>query len=365
MTPVVLSAAKDLRVVLSAAKDLLVPLAIAAALTLPAHAHAQVQPPALPMPVTNNAVAALPRGPGAGLYSLLGIDSTKRWSGITRRAFHLPAGARAWRELPPVPGTVGRLAAIAFAVRGKVYLIGGYTVDSAGAERSLPNVDIWNPGRRTWQSGAPTPVAVDDAVGGVWRDSIIVLVSGWHDTDNVADVQLYDVVNDRWMRGTPFPGVPVFGGSGAVSGDHVLVMDGARRAPGPVTYVLASQSWLGRIDPRDPTRITWDTVSAHPGPARYRAAAAGCAGAFVVAGGTDNPYNYNGVGYDKRPAAPLREVLTLDVVRRAWRSDSSAPVATMDHRGLVAWRGSWWIVGGMRASQTVSAGVARWPAACR
>ncbi len=326
---------------------------------------ARAQAPSLPAPVTNNAVASLARGPGAGLYTMLGVDSTKRWSGITRRAFQLAPGARSWRELPPVPGAVGRLASLAFGVKGRVVVIGGYTVDSVGGERSLPNVDIWDPVKRAWRAGTPTPVAVDDAVGGVWRDSIIVLVTGWHDTDNVAAVQLYDVVNDRWMRGTPFPGVPVFGGSGAVSGDVVLVMDGARRSSGAVKYTLASQSWMGRIDARDATRIAWDTLPTHPGPARYRAAAAGCAGRFVMAGGTNNPYNYSGVGYDGRLSEPLRDLLELDVKRRTWRVGTPAPYATMDHRSLGAFDGAWWIVGGMRGSQVVSADVVRWPAHCR
>ena len=339
-------------------------VAMAIAITVAAPKRANAQAPKLPMPLTNNAVAALERGSGAGLYTMLGVDSTKRWSGITRRAFHWAPGERAWRELPPVPGPVGRLASLAFGVRGKVVVIGGYTVDSAGNERSAPNMDIWNPRTHQWSAGAPTPIAVDDAVGGVWRDSLIILVSGWHDTDNVADVQLYDVVRDRWMRGTPFPGVPVFGGSGAVSGDVVLVIDGARRASGPVKYTLARQSWSGRIDPRDATRIAWDTLPAHPGPSRYRAAVAGCAGTFVVAGGTDNPYNYNGLGYDGQPSEPLREVLALDVARRAWRAAGAAPEATMDHRALTAFGGAWWIVGGMRAAQAVSASVVRWASRC-
>lgn len=340
-------------------------LALALVFASPHPARAQTAPPPLPMPLTNNAVAALERGPGAGLYTMLGVDSTKRWSGITRRAFHLPRGATAWRELPSVPGPLGRLASLAFGVKGRVVVIGGYSVDSAGAERSLPNVDIWDPARRVWRSGAPTPVAVDDAVGGVWRDSIIVLVTGWHDTDNVTDVQLYDVVRDRWMRGTRFPGVPVFGGSGTVSGDFVLVVDGARRSGGAVKYTLASQSWLGRIDPRDPTRIAWDTLPTHPGPARYRAAAAGCGtrGLWLF-GGTDNPYNYDGIGYDRRPSEPLGELLTLDPVARTWKATPNWYAATMDHRGLLLHRNRALIVGGMRASQAVSRSIEAWRQPC-
>ena len=319
--------------------------------------------PSLPIPTTNNAVAALERGAGAGLYSLLGIDSTLKWGGITRRAFHLPRGARAWRELPPVPGAVGRLAALAFGVRGKVYLLGGYTVDSAGNEKSVPSVDVWNPVTRRWSAGSPIPVAVDDAVGGVWRDSIIVLVTGWHDTDNVAEVQLYDPSRDRWMRGTPFRGTPVFGGTGTVAGDHFLVIGGARRAPGPVKYTMASQAWLGRINPLAPQRIAWDSVAPAPGPPRYRGAALGCGGRIIVAGGTGNPYNYNGIGYDGQPSSPLGDVVAFDVRSLSWRPAAAPGVPTMDHRSLVAFDGHAWLIGGMRAGQQPSATVISWPLA--
>ena len=379
--PVVLSEAKDvvvdpseakrMRVVLSEAKRLLVQLTAALLVAAPLCLGAQspiprtrVDAPALPVPVTNNAVATLSRGPGAGVYSLLGVDSTKTWRGITRRAAFLPRGARTWRALPPVPGAVGRLAALAFGVRGRVYLFGGYTVDSAGAERSLPNVDIWDPIARRWRAGAPMPVAVDDAVGGVWRDSLIVIVSGWHDTDNVADVQWYDPVHDRWSKGTPFPGVPVFGGTGAVLGDHILVLDGAHRSTGAAKYTLAPQTWIGTIDARDPMRIRWDSLGAHPGPVRYRAAMGGCGGRFVLAGGTDNPYNYNGIGYDGQPSLPLNRVLSFDVRSRVWREEREAPAATMDHRGLLIVDGTAWIVGGMRAPQTVAGDVVVWAVGC-
>jgi hypothetical protein len=362
---VVLSAAKPFAVVLSAAKDLhvLFLLALLTALSATAQPARRAIPP-LPVPVTNNAVATLDDGPGAGVYSLLGIDTTKRWSGITRDAWVLPHGASRWVALPPVPGPVGRLASLAFGVRGRVILLGGYTVDAAGQERSLPNVDIWDPATRQWRAGAPMPVAVDDAVGGVWRDSLILIVSGWHDTDNVPDVQWYDVARDRWMRGDPFPGIPVFGAAGAVLGDEVLVVDGARRATGPVKYVLAPQAWHATITGGSPPQLRWRDVSRHPGPARYRAALTGACGRFLLAGGTDNPYNYDGVGYDGTPSAPLDALVAFSPATDTWQPAGAAPAATMDHRSAARVGRDLWLVGGMRAGQRVSADVVRLTPAC-
>ena len=35
------------------------------------------------------------------------------------------------------------------------------------------------------------PVPVDDAIAGVYREQFIYLVSGWHDSDNVAEYRRY------------------------------------------------------------------------------------------------------------------------------------------------------------------------------
>ena len=218
----------------------------------------------LPAAVSNNAVAV---GMVAGqrvVFSALGIDTSKQWSGITRRAFVLDAGRPAWRELPPVPGPVGRLAATAQIVGGKYYLFGGYTVAADATERSAPNVDIFDPATNHWTAGAPIPAPVDDAVSGVYRDSLVYLVSGWHDTDNVNLVQIYDPARNRWSAGTQFPGAAVFGHTGGVLGQSILVIDGAKKTGTTLRYALAAQTWLGRIDPSDPTKIGWRELPRHP-----------------------------------------------------------------------------------------------------
>ena len=105
--------------------------------------------PELPAPVTNNAVAARSDGERVTIYSFLGLDSTKTWSGVTNRVFRWEVGTPSWEELRPVPG-VGRLAATAQAIGDRLYVFGGYTVAEDGSERSLPNVDIYHPATRTW-----------------------------------------------------------------------------------------------------------------------------------------------------------------------------------------------------------------------
>ena len=133
--------------------------------------------PELPSPTTNNAVVAVNTERGAAVFSFLGLDSTKVWSGIHSRSFRWTIGDPEWTEVQPVPGR-GRLAATAQAIAGTIYLFSGYTVDADGSEKSLPNVDIYDPDTDTWSRGADIPIPVDDAVSGLWNDSLIYLISG-------------------------------------------------------------------------------------------------------------------------------------------------------------------------------------------
>ncbi len=328
----------------------------AAPLTL----SAQRLPP-LPLPVTNAAVASGTIDGSMWVFSALGIDSTKRWSGITQRASAWNSASGVWRALPDVPGPVGRLASTAQVVRGRLYLFGGYSVDSAGGEKSIAAVDIYDPRTNTWSRGADTPLAVDDAISGVYRDSLVYLVSGWHDTGNVQAVQVYDVVRDAWFDATPITGPGVFGHSGGLTGNTIVYVDGAVKQDGAVKYRLEPQVWVGTIDTARPERISWARGPTHPGPALYRAAVGACGRTIVFAGGTDNPYNYNGIGYDGVPSRASNAVLAFDMRSKRWSRSGTMGTPSMDHRGLSFVGASGWAVGGMQRGQRVSAATVRVP----
>lgn len=325
--------------------------------------------PSLPRPVTNNAVAAVETSRGLAVFSFLGLDSTKRWNGVVNWAFRWNLSDAAWREIAPVPGP-GRLAATARAVGGRIYLLGGYTVQADGSEQSQPNVDIYDPEHNRWSRGAPIPVPVDDAVSGVWRDSLIYLISGWHDRDNVTAVQIYDPACDTWQTATPIRGPPVFGHAGAIVGNTIVYIDGVRVDSNPRRFALEQSSWRGEIDPTDPTSIAWSRLPDHPGPGLYRAVAGGAPGAeaakaageaaaaagrlILFAGGTGNPYNYNGIGYNGVPSQPRSEVFGYDLESGRWPRFESLPYPVMDLRGMAVGAGRVYLVGGMGEDQQVS-----------
>ena len=120
---------------------------------------------------------------------------------------------------------------------------------------------------------------------------------------------------NKWSQATPIPGTPVFGHAGALVDDTIIYVDGARKNPSGSSprYVASDECWMGKIDHHDRTRIQWTKLPNHPGTARYRIAAGGSEKdqKIYFAGGTDNPYDYNGIGYDGKPSEPSSGDLRL------------------------------------------------------
>jgi N-acetylneuraminic acid mutarotase len=321
--------------------------------TLLAQEGGWTEAPPLPRPVANNAVVAVETADGPAVFSFLGLDETRRWDGVGSAAFRWTLGDGAWSEVTQVPGP-GRLAGTAQAVAGRVYLFGGYTVAEDGTERSVPDVNVYDPDADSWNLASPMPVPVDDAVSGVWRDSLVFLVSGWHDTDNVDLVQVYDPAADRWQQATPIPGAPVFGHVGGIAGDAIVYLGGAAVSGESPRFRIEAGAWRGDIDPEDPTRISWRPLKGYPGPPLYRAAGGSHGNQVLFLGGTDNPYNYDGIGYDGVASDPLAAFFGYDVSQDRWVTHAPLRVPTMDHRSVVMADGRLVLAGGMLSGQRVT-----------
>jgi N-acetylneuraminic acid mutarotase len=312
-----------------------------------------VQGPALPHPVSNNAVAGFRSDDGFHLRSFLGLSAGRSWQDVASEAWHLPPGSAIWERLSDVPGGEGRLAATAAVVAGNVYVFGGYTVAEDGSERSVGAVYRLDTRQFGWHELAPMPIPVDDAVSVVYQDRFVYLISGWHDLGSVNLVQIYDVQKDSWIQATPWPGEAVFGHAGGIVGNRMLICDGVAVRlgdSGSRHFEPVDDCYLGEIDSGDFRRIRWQTVEHHPGPARYRMAATGREkhdGEIVFAGGSDNPYNYDGMGYDGNVSKASAEVFAWQLVERQWVSYGRLPVATMDHRGMPGNTDTFFIIGGM------------------
>ena len=332
----------------------LLPIALTAIISAPAGGA----PPPLPEPVTNNVVAVVEAAGRENIVSLLGLGPGRSWRDLRSAGYLHVVGTDGWEALPKVPDGQGRLAATAATLAGGVFIFGGYTVAEDGSESSTPYVYRLDVVDRSYQRLADMPTPVDDSVALVYRDRYVYLVSGWHDVDNVALVQFYDIVENRWRQATPFQGTPVFGHAGAIEDGHMLICDGVRVVgeSGRGKYAPSDECWLGTIDEQAPERIDWTRVPAHPGPPRYRSAAIASDRGYLFVGGSANPYNYDGIGYDGRPSEPESDLLCFDRRRKLWLTEAGP--AVMDLRALAVTTGAIYVVGGMRTRQTVSASIA-------
>jgi len=309
----------------------------------------------LPERVSNNAVAAVMTSQGCVLMTAMGIDFTREHPGIHRRVYTHLVGSGDWQQRDDVPANAGLVAASAVSLGGNIYVLGGYSVAPNGSETTSAGLYRLDPATGSWTTLAPLPVAVDDAVAVAWRDRWIVVVSGWSNTQPVDNVQLFDSQTGMWAQATAFPGAAVFGHAGAIAGDDLIVIDGVRALPG-IGFADVNQTWRGRLDPQNPTQITWTDLGSHALPMRYRAAAGTLGNLVLFHGGTDDPYNFDGLSYATgNPSAPEAGTLVYDTSSEQFvdLGNATKPTATMDHRGLIECAGTVYTIGGMTAGPTV------------
>ena len=243
-----------------------------------------VEPKIPPMPaaVSGNAVATLQGG--LELFSMMGIGPKKNWDDVSNKLYIMRLSSAKWTEGRSVPGVAGRLGAAAAGAKGQIVLMGGSVVDSQGNEITVPDVNVYIPSEHRWYRASDIPVAVNSAVAGANHDRFVYLVGGLSQKGPVNNVQVYDTQKNSWSQATPFPGTPVFGLAGGLADDAIVVVDGAKTGPpGGPPYVASDESWLGKIDRKDPIKIVWSKLPPHPGAARFG----------IVAGGSDRERRFS------------------------------------------------------------------------
>ncbi|MDG1477209.1 MAG: T9SS type A sorting domain-containing protein [Vicingaceae bacterium] len=326
----------------------------------------------MPMPISNNAVVEGWTNDTGYVYSFGGIDNTKIWSGINKKSFRYNTITDVWDTIPDLPNTNAVIAAGASYVDSIVYIMGGYQVLSNGNEISSNIVNRFNPRTNTYLSnGANIPVATDDHVQAVYKDSLIYVITGWNNNGNIPNVQIYDPANDNWLTGTSVPNnntYKAFGASGTIINNTIYYHGGASTA---TNFPAQSTLRIGQIDLSDPTQITWTSQSSLYN--SYR----GISVPYSKNGSGNNPpnffggsstsYNYNGIAYNgSGGVAPNNRGIfynlsstNIDTIIN-FQSNSGAKLP-MDMRGVAYidynmqfFDKGWFIAGGMEDNQKVS-----------
>jgi len=311
-----------------------------------------------PMPerVSNNAVVEGFVNGVPYVYSFGGIDSTKVYSGIHNRSFRYNTQTDTWETIAPLPDPMTKIAAGASRIGNIIYIIGGYTVMPNGSEISSDKIHRYDIENNVYlEDGAPIPVPIDDHVQGVWRDSLIYVVTGWSDDNNVQDVQIYDPSNDVWLEGTPVDNTnsyKSFGASGVVKGDTIYYFGGARFG---TNFPIQHHVRKGIINPQNPTEIEWSLSSFDISIKGYRMAATQVGDGIYWIGGSEQTYNFDGLAYANGSGVPpANRIVSYLPEQDSFWLDLTYELP-MDLRGTAEiGEDVRYIAGGMLANQEVS-----------
>jgi N-acetylneuraminic acid mutarotase len=315
----------------------------------------------MPQAVSNNAVALVKNSNGIELYSFNGLSSGKTYKDIHNYVYQWKNGS--WKQIKSPKNAKPVLASTAVTIGMKVYLIGGYTVAKDHSEVSTPEIFVFDTVSQSWSLETLMPTPVDDTVALVYDDRYIYLVSGWFDKDNVSLVQVYDTIDKKWEQASEYPAPAVFGHAGGIVNNKMIVCDGVKVVNfdnKPREFHPSPVCMLGVINSSNHLLIDWKEISHHSGIGLYRMAAiADDSQRVVFAGGSDNPYNFNGIGYNKTPSEPSSRVFSYDFKQSKWNESNVKIEANMDHRSLLFDGEYFYILGGMLESQSVTNKVIR------
>lgn len=315
----------------------------------------------MPKAISNNAVVAKTVNGIPYVYSFAGIDSSKLYSGIGLDAFRYNTITDTWDSIPPLPDPAGgKIAASASVIDSLIYIIGGYHVLANDDEISSNKIHRYNPETNTYLTdGADIPVPIDDQVQGVWRDSLIYVITGWSQNRNVINVQIYNTATDSWSVGTPVPTQDryrSFGSTGVIVGNTIFYFGGAS-SNGVRNFPVQNTLRIGIIDSNDATQIAWSDTILDTNLVGYRMACSLIQGNIHWIGGSNRTYNYDGISYANGSGVqPNNRNLYLDPKTLKWDTDTSSTTPfPMDLRSAGEVNATTlYLAGGMEMNQKVS-----------
>ena len=176
----------------------------------------------------------------------------------------LLALAAAWQKGPPLPAARTEVAGA--AVRGEIYVVGGYNVDGSSSRR----VDVYAPAKRSWREGPALPIGVNHAMAAAYRGKLYV-VGGYSERGTLRTT--FVLSGEKW-RVLPRLPVPRAAAGAAVAGGKLYIVGGVR-SPGKLARVAF------RLDLR--RQRQWSTIKG-PTPREHLAAATLGGKVYALAG---------------------------------------------------------------------------------
>lgn len=192
----------------------------------------------------------------------------------------------AWRTAAPAP--TKRTEVAAAALRGKIYVVGGFEQPGLGNLMNLAitaTVEEYDPTTDRWTTKAPLPVGLHHVGIGVIDGRLYVIggytqsgLTVWHP---VATVYAYDPATDTWSERAPMPTA-----RGALS---VTEHEGKLYAIGGYDRKANSAA----VEVYDPGRNAWASRAPLPTPRDHLAAATASGKVYAIGGRLNGDYRQN------------------------------------------------------------------------
>ncbi len=307
----------------------------------------------LPFYTSNNAVCSGVFNDTAFVFSFGGIDTLKTHQGIHRKCARYNTITGTVIQIDDLPDTLGKIASAASTIGDTIYIMGGYHVFSNGHEVSSNKVHRYVISQNAFiADGAPIPVPIDDHVQGVYKNRYIYLITGWSNTTNKSDVQIYDTHTNTWQAGTAVPNTNIyksFGSSGVIIGDTIYYYGGARMG---FNFPIQNNLRIGVINQNDPTQIQWSDTTFTTG--LYRTAAVNFQNNPLWLGGSLQTFNYNGLSYQNNTIVdPSNLIASYNPISKTF-TDQTLSNLPFDLRGVGETQEGFYFLGGMIDSARVS-----------
>lgn len=204
---------------------------------------------------------------------------TAGWQPVDNSWEYDPA-TDSWKALAAVPTKRG--SPVAAVVNGKIYVIGGTTMNPGSNEpavfmnrpaRSVGTNEAYDPATNKWESRSPMPTGRNHTFGGAVNDKIYViggrLGSPFVGASSATDiVEEYDPSTDQWGAPKAKMPTPRGGGGWATYGNKIYV------AGGEINTAVVAGAFRA-VEAYDPATDTWAILPPMPNPRH------GVAGAFV------------------------------------------------------------------------------------
>jgi hypothetical protein len=195
-------------------------------------------------------------------------------------------GAFSWEQLPPVTSDRGEVTAVALG--RQIYLIGGLARD-----RTLPDVDVFDPARGAWSTGPDLPVGVNHAMSAELDGTLYVFGGYLGPGLSHPSAMAFALRGKRWEALPPMPEPRAAAGAAAVGGR--LYVAGGVRGDGLAAIMMVF----------DPSSRSWSTEDGPPTRREHLGVAASSGRLYVVGGRTGDLQSGLGASESYDPATGI------------------------------------------------------------